>query len=353
MSVIAVVAAAVHLAAAGPAIAGSSVVWGEQNANGSLSVMARSGGHVRELRRISAGRDPAGKLRFRSRSFSGVPGGLSASRRWVVYGLDDGVCESNGSDAVGCELKMRVFGSRDGGSFRPLVPQCDSAAYASTASEGDRVAIGLDDADCDGRVATRVYLKEGKRPPRLLFEGRRATVIDVELAGRWVAWGTGPGGGAGDTAIVIADRQTGAVVERLPATLFGGTSIDGFAIDRDRNVAALAWRPGSRCDYVCLSVRRAGEVTARRLSRHAVSRAVALAAGRIAYVNVRDGLPRHVIVRRLDGSHRQIFDRFTRRHVVHGEVALSRGRVVWATQEDPNAEAKQRGDVHSAPLRNR
>lgn len=120
-------------------------------------IQQRPGRGARAVHRIPA---PTG--RDRERSFLGVPGALSASSRWIAYGLDDARVTVDG-DQVSHELHSRAFGARGGGVFRDLLPGCADAAYIATASEGDAVAIGQDGGSCEGEDATRVWLIDGDR----------------------------------------------------------------------------------------------------------------------------------------------------------------------------------------------
>lgn len=346
---IAIVATVSHLAAAGPAIAGDAVVWGEQARSGALKVVSRSGTATRVVQRI-----PPPRGRHGQRSFSGVPGGLSASEHWIAYGRDDGKCRADG-DVVSCELDMNAYGAHDGGPFRRLLPGCDSAAYISTSSDGDGVAIGQASGRCGDRVATRVWLKEGDAEPRLVFDGgRKTTLRQVELAGPWIAWSTG-GSGSGDTHLTVAERATGTVVARYrtrdfvgDGTGLGGDTFMAFALDADGNVAALTG-PQPSCYLRCLAIRNVTGGPARTLTKRASDRSVALAGGRVAWISSPKQAEKHVVVADLDGADRRRFDTFTRKHGPIGELALVDGRVAWATVQDPYSRESP-GAVHSASL---
>lgn len=343
---VAIVAAASQLATAGPALAGDDVVWGERTRSGALQVVRRSpDGDERVLKRYPRPRRARDAV-----AFSAVSGGLSASERWVAYGFDDGRCESNGGDAVSCELKAAAFGSRDGGPFRPLVPECKSAAYVSTSSDGDGVAVGLAAANCGGRYATRVFLIEGDAPPRMLYEGAEdLRMRQVELAGPWVAWSTG-GSGAGDTRITVAERATGRSVATFRTRDFsGGPGFSAFALDADGNVAALSG-PQPRCYYACLAIRNVAGGPARELTRRVSDLSLAMAGGRVAWLS-RTGRRRgRVVVAALDGSRRRRFDRFSSRRGPRSEIALSPSRLAWATVEKPYGRESP-GAVRSVRLR--
>jgi hypothetical protein len=323
------------LAAAGPALAGSAVVWGEERGDGSLAVVRRAaGGRARVVHRIAA---PKGK--HRRRAFGGVPGGLSASSTWIAYAQDDATVEVDG-DSVSSEVDVRAYGSRNGGPFRDLLPGCGGAAYISTASEGDAVAIGQSSGECGGRDAGRVWLIEGQSPPRLLYESADPylSIRQVQLAGPWLAWSEG-GTGAGDTKITVVDRASGAVAAHYEPTDFaGGRTFRAFDIDAAGNVAALSG-PQPRCYYVCVTVRNVKGGARRTITRRAIDRTVAIAGGRIAYASQRHGLARRIVVTRLDGTVVRRLGRFGRsRQPIH-DLALTPRRVAWAVVQDGEVDA--------------
>jgi hypothetical protein len=337
-----------RLAAAGPALGDRSIVWGEEYRDGSLAVVRkRLGQRAEVIRRIAA---PNGK--DRQRSFLGVPGALSASEHWIAYGLDDAKVVADG-DSVSIEANARAFASRNGGAFRDVLPQCDGAAYISTASDGDGVAIGQPGATCDGKFATRVWLIEGGEPPRLIYESAEEHVgmRQVQLAGPWIAWSEG-GSGGGDTKITVARRATGEVVSRLTTKDFaGGHGFSAFDIDDDGNVVALSG-PQPRCYYVCVTVRSVTGQTTRTISRRAIGGKVAIAGGRIAYVGQRRLHPTRLIITRLDGRVVRRLDRFGRSRRPLHDLALTDDRVAWAVLKSAGDEVPDApGGIRSVPLR--
>lgn len=200
-----------HLAFAGPAFAGRALVWGEEFRDGSLAVIRqRPGRRAQVVHRIAT---PSG--RDRERSFLGLPGALSASSKWIVYGLDNAKVTVDG-DLVVREPHSRAFGTYGGGPFRELLPGCGDAAYVATATEADAVAVAQVGGSCGGEYVTRVWVIEGGAGPRLVYRapGARVAMRQVQLAGRWIAWSEG-GSGAGDKRITVADRASGNIAARL------------------------------------------------------------------------------------------------------------------------------------------
>lgn len=85
-----------EIPAAGPALDGRAVVWGEEYADGSLAVIRRrAGGRPRVLTRI-----PGTGEEDRYLSFSGLAGGLTASDGHFVYGLLSCTLTRNSFDSV-------------------------------------------------------------------------------------------------------------------------------------------------------------------------------------------------------------------------------------------------------------
>ncbi len=335
-------------AAAGPALAGDAIVWGQQRRDGSLAVLRKPLGRPpRVLHRI-----PALKARNRVRSFSGLPGALSASTGWVAYGLNDATVQVDG-DSFGVESSVRAFGSRGGGRFRSLLPRCDGAAYIATASEGDAVLIGQAGARCGGRDGTRVWLIEGARAPRLLYESRERGLgmRQVQMAGTWVAWSEG-GHGVGDERITVAERASGKVVARYTTKDFaGGRGFRAFDIDDEGNVVALSG-PQPRCYYDCVTVRNIRANTKRTISHRASHGSVAIAAGRIAFVERRRLWPRRIVLTDLSGRVLRHLDRFGRARRPLGDLALSRDRIAWAVlRGERDAAPGAPGSIETARLR--
>lgn len=336
------------LAAAGPALAGRSIVWGEEYRDGSLAVIRkRLGGSAKVIHRIAAL-----KGKNRERSFLGVPGALSASERWIAYGLDDAQVLAEG-DVVTTEANARAFGSRDGGPFRDLLPGCGGAAYISTATEADAVAVGQPGAECGGKLATRVWVFEGESPPRLLYESaeRYVGMGQVQMAGPWVAWSAG-GSGGGDTTITVAERVTGNVVARYTTKDFaGGHGFSAFDLDADGNVVALSG-PQPRCYYVCVTVRNIRTAAKRTISRRAIDGSVAIAGGRIAYVGQRRLWPTRIVITKLNGRVVRRLDRFGRSRRPLHDLALAADRIAWAVlRRDGDEVPGAPGRVLTARLR--
>jgi hypothetical protein len=336
-----------NLAAAGPALADRSIFWGEEYRDGSLAVVQKPlGGSPAVIHRI-----PAPEQRDHDRSFLGVPGALSASAHWVAYGMDDAKVTGDG-DSISSEANSRAFGSFDGGPFRDLLPDCDGAAYISTASDGPDVAIGQPGARCGGKEATRVWLIEGAASPRVIYESTEEYVgmRQVQLAGPWVAWSEG-GSGGGDEIITVADKATGTTVARYTTKDFaGGHGFSAFDLDEKGNVVALSG-PQPRCYYVCVTVRNIRGSSKRTISRRAIDGSVAIAGGRIAYVGQRRLRPTRIVVTNLRGRVIRRLDRFSRSRRPMHDLALTADRIVWAVlKSDGDAVPGAPGSIRTARL---
>ena len=142
--------------AAGPAIAGDSVLWGTEYSDGS--------GAVKLDGRIVARFQPmTGK--GERRQFGGVPGAISASPSGIAYVLAESRETSGGGDFGSGTSQASPFLSLAGAPFaNPL--GCDGS-YVSTAVEGDNVAIAVNgSAPCGG-----VYLNRAQGQRRAALAG--------------------------------------------------------------------------------------------------------------------------------------------------------------------------------------
>lgn len=341
-----------RLTFAGPALEGSAVVWGERYRDGFLGVARkRPGGPVEILRRVP----PSAELR---RGFSSGLGPLSASPDWIVHTVDDAFFASPGGDGdvPRFQFNVRAFGARAGAPFRDLLPQCGDASGIATASAGDAVALAQTTTICAGRFGSRVWLIEGEAPARLFYEARLVAgqdapgLLQVRMAGPYVAWSEG------DTyvdprKIVVARRDTGAVVARLdPSDFAGGRVFGSFDVDAAGNVAALSGsRP--RCRPACVTVRSVVSGRRRTISRRASGTSIATAGGRVAYVaTARERQPRRVVLATLGGRVVRRFDRFgrTRRH--QGELALTSSRLAWAVRRASDVVPGGSGSIRTVEL---
>jgi hypothetical protein len=288
------------MAAAGPAIAGNSVVWGAEYSDGSGAVKV-------DGRVVTRFEDPKGKKR--RRSFTGVPGAVSASPTRVVYTLVDWRIVDEGSDYVSEESTFTPLVSVAGGPFtNPL--GCATGDNLTTAVDGDTVVLGvMGEQPCAG-----IYVDGRKIDTR--GESRQ-----VRVAGPYVAWLDASGGG---DRITVADRASGAVVATYPAPSLR-RSWEVFDIDEQGNIVAVQ---GERLVAFSLTVPKP-RVLAKRLWGSSVS----TAAGRVAYISMdADSAPDRLILADLSGKVLRRLDRYGKRRWPVGEVALTDRWVAWSVK---------------------
>jgi hypothetical protein len=296
------------MAFAGPAISGDSVVWGTEYSDGSGAVKV-------DGRVVARFQRPKGKKR--SRSFTGVPGAVSASPTRLVYTLVDSRVVDQGSDYVGSSSTFTPLVSAAGGPFtNPL--GCTTGANVTTAVDGDTVVLGvMGEQPCAG-----VYVDGRKIDTR--GESRQ-----VRIAGPYVAWLDAPGGG-GDR-ITVADRASGAVIATYPAASVS-RSWSVFDIDEQGNLVAVQ---GNRLLAFSLAAPRP-RVLAKRLWGSSVS----TAAGRVAYISAdANSGPDRLVLADLTGKVLKRLDRYGKRRWPEGEIALTDQWAAWsvkrATYDEP------------------
>jgi hypothetical protein len=289
------------MAFAGPAISGDSVVWGTEYSDGSGAVKV-------DGRVVTRFEDPAGKRR--SRSFTGVPGAVSASPTRLVYTLVDSRVVDQGSDYVGISSTFTPLVSAAGGPFtNPL--GCTTGANLTTAVDGDTVVLGvMGEQPCAG-----VYVDGRKIDTR--GESRQ-----VRIAGPYVAWLDAPGGG-GDR-ITVADRASGAVVATYAAPS-GPRSWQVFDIDEQGNLAAVQ---GDR--LLAFSV---ADPRQRVIAKRVWGSSVAIAAGRVAYISAdANSGPDRLVLAHLTGKVLKRLDRYGKRRWPEGELALTERWAAWSVK---------------------
>jgi hypothetical protein len=288
------------MAAAGPAISGDSVVWGTEYRDGSGAVK-RDGHVVTRFQRATGKR--------RGRSFTGVPGAISASPSRIVYTRVDTLADRGGSDYGGFSSTFTPLVSVAGGPFtNPL--GCTTGDNISTAVDGDSVVLGVLGAQpCAG-----VYVDGRKIDAR--GESRQ-----VRIAGPYVAWLDAPGGG-GDR-ITVADRITGAVLATYPATS-PHRPWDVFDIDDQGNLVAIE---GDQLIAFSLTA-----PTPHVLAEHVGGGTVATAAGRVAYITDPAHGSDRLVLADLSGKILRRLDRYGTRRWPTGEIALTDQWIAWSVK---------------------
>jgi hypothetical protein len=289
------------MAFAGPAISGDSVVWGVEYRDGSGSVKV-------DGRVVTRFAHPHGKKN--SRSFTGVPGAVSASPTRLVYTRVDSRVIDEGSDYVGIASRFTPLVSAAGGPFtNPL--GCTTGANVTTAVDGDTVVLGvMGEQPCAG-----VYVDGRKIDTR--GESRQ-----VRVAGPYVAW-LDALGGAGDR-ITVADRASGAVIATYPSPS-GPRTWQVFDIDEQGNIVAVS---GDR--LIAFSVSAPQQ---RVLAKGLWGSSVATAAGRVAYISADANVaPDRLVLADLNGNVLKRLDRYGKRRWPVGEIALTDRWAAWSVK---------------------
>jgi hypothetical protein len=302
------------MAAAGPAISGDSVVWGVEYRDGSGAV--KVDGRVVERFAPATGKR-------RSRSFTGVPGAVSASPTRLVYTRVDSRVVSQGSDYSASTSRFTPLVSVAGGPFtNPL--GCTTGSNVTTAVDGDTVVLGvMGPQPCAG-----VYVDGRKIDTR--GESRQ-----VRIAGPYVAWLDAPGGG-GDR-ITVADRATGTVLATYPAGS-GRRTWQVFDIDEQGTIVAVQ---GSRLVTFSLTAPQP-----RVLARRLWGSSVALAAGRVAYISADANIgPDRLLLVDLNGKVIKRLDRYGERRWPEGELALTDRWAAWSVKRATYSEPTGPGTV--------
>jgi hypothetical protein len=283
---------------AGPALAGDTVVWGQEYADGRAVLYSRAPGQPRRaLLRLAAV-----KGRGHKRDFGGVPGAVSASPSQVAFALQDSVSRREDSDVVGIEAYVEPQLSTVGSPFTN--PLGCRGAYVSTAVEGDTVAIGV----YGGQTCEGIWIA-GSPARRISTD---AMMRQVRLAGPWVAWVS-----PNERTIKVADVATGALVATFPGKW------DVFDIDERGNIVASL---GNR--IVAFTVSDSHQ---RVLARRIWSSTVATAGGRVAYIAAdKRGGPGRLLLIDLQGHVLRRLYRYGPARRPTGEVALTDRRAAWS-----------------------
>jgi hypothetical protein len=283
---------------AGPTLAGDTVVWGQEFADGRAVLYSRPPGQPRRaLLRLAAVTG-----RGHKRDFGGVPGAVSASASQLAFALQDSVSTPEGDDVVGIEAYVEPQLSTAGSPF--INPLGCRGAYVSTAVEGDTVAIGVNGTKgCEG-----IWIAGS--PARHISTD--ANMRQVRLAGPWVAWLDSV-----EHTITVADVASGAVVARFPGEW------EVFDLDERGNIVAAL---GNR--LVAFTVTDPHQ---RVLARKIWSSSVATAGGRVAYIaeDKRSG-PGRLLLTDLQGHVLRRLDRYGPARRPTGEVALTDRRAAWS-----------------------
>lgn len=301
--------------AAGPALAGSWIWWGQrdESAFGSTGVFRGAAGKPHEL--VYA-HDALG---IESWSFAGFAG----SRSLVAFREVNTVCPA-GSDGVvyPCRWRGTTFLSRPAG--RPFGISTGSwcKAFPSVPEQlavaGSRVAAI--ETLCSESVARRRVVLRSFDGERVLRTGTGAdfACCGVSTAGRYVAW-------ASRTAADVYDVRARRIVRsvRVPRAV-----VDNVAIQSEGTLAVVFRDCAGACPLSLLWTSLDGRT--RRLP-FAVLRDVRIARNRIVFERLRPGVVTELVVSDLNGRTRRV-SQFTPRFRRVGDLDYDGTRVAWATE---------------------
>jgi hypothetical protein len=196
--------------AAGPALAGDRVVWGEQRGQTSVVVGAGSGAPL-----------------WQSRS-AGLAGPLAGSRSTVAFAAN-----SNGCSAVNtaCPVETTFFARRPGQGWIPITSQvrCVSTAAGRTLAVSEPFVATVT-PNCDAAAKATLLVR---RDGRVVFRRTGVECCDVALAGTTLAWRSG---GAFDVFDLATHRL------RFRAAPPAGAPIAAFDVQADGKLAMLVGR---------------------------------------------------------------------------------------------------------------
>lgn len=304
----------------GPALAGDTVLWGEELADGRAILYSRAPGQARRaLVRI-----PAATGRGARRGFGHTPGGVTASTTRLAYTLGESVSKRTGPDTVASTGQVTPMLSVAGSPFANPLGTC-VGNYVTTAIEGDVVAVGIDaEPPCGG-----VYV-DGRK----VSEDTEAH--QVRLAGPYVAWVTWPAGGG--TGITIAEAATGAVVATF--TPPRNRSFGEFDLDEHGNVVTTIMNR--------LVTFSPSAPTPRTLARDVYPNPLSTAAGRVVYTTIEPS--RLVVADLASGRVRRTLERFGQRRWSVGETVLTNQHVVWSVRGGAYEDSHAPGTIRVARL---
>jgi hypothetical protein len=329
--VIAAVALSVGLAA-GPALAGDSVMWGEEARNGAVRVMMGAPGRepllvhrVRPATARKTERGFGGTLSASAQRFAAI-----VSTSTVTFEESDSITTASTNAAVSGRFGQPVeivSGSiprrGDQGCERGTVYERPEAV----AVNGDRVAVGVISDECgpDERPWDDGVVIVAGTTRTTIRTGQQGFIRDVALAGRYVAWVRN----AEEDEVVVHDLVTGAAVLRVTQDDVAARGFDELALQDDGTVAFLVSNRRSQ------RVMWASPATpgVQRLARGSEFRDLALAGGRALYERVvsRRRFTGELLVRPLSGEPRRLAFFPERRRRV-GDLDLTATHATWAVQ---------------------
>jgi len=320
--------------AAGPALAGDLVAWGEESRTGAVRIVVGAPGREPLL----AHRIAPATARRTDRAFMHIPAAFAASATTFAALMYTGTVTHSESDSVSTSVALAAVGGPLRGPVTTLsgsIPArgdlpCRAPGSSPDAVDvdGDRIAVGAASYDCLPDHAPPVSVTVHKPGSAVTVALPAGAIRHVELAGRYVAW---IHRGEVET-VVVHDLDSGADVARVTTRDLGALTIGDAALQADGTVAftyggGLPNRRGAR-----LAVLVPGLPGTRVIDQHVSDRGVALAADRVLYERVlsEQRFSSLLLVRPLTGGPVRHLAQFTERRRRVGEIDLDTTRATWA-----------------------
>jgi hypothetical protein len=293
--------------AAGPALAGDRVVWGEQRGQTSVVVGAGSSAPL-----------------WQSRS-AWLAGPLAGSRSTVAFAANSDGC--SGANTA-CPVETTFFARRPGHGWLPITSpvRCVSTAAGRTlAISGSLVATVTPNCDSAPKATLLV-----RRDERVVFRRTGVECCDVALAGTTLAWRSGG-------AVDVFDLATRRL--RFRAAPPAGAPIAAFDVQADGKLAMLVGRQPD--GHATVAWRSAADPTLHPLQLAAVLPAhqprLRLIGDRLVletapHTSPTDNVPRSALAVSDLAGRARVLGRFSGRLEQVGSFDASTRTVTWASR---------------------
>jgi hypothetical protein len=326
-------------AAAGPALAGDAVAWGEESRAGAVQVLRSTPGREPQL----VHEIPAATAPKTRRGFMGVPSSFAASAEAFAALTYTSTITDQGSDYVGETSAQAAIGGPVlgpgallGGSIpERVVPGCEGIGDGVTGVDVDagRIAVARYTVACDGnappQLSISIHDATGRRDVPV---GAGLDIITVRIAGNYVLWVQR--GLRSRDEIVLYDLARGAEVRRVRMRDLHSHDGRDAALQADGTVAfAFSRRLGGLRFGSRLAWFSAADPRVRVVRTHGWIGRLALHDGRVLYEHeLRARWTSEIVLRRLGGGKPRRVARLGKRRGLVGTLDLDATRAVWAEE---------------------